>query len=88
MPASPSTAPWAAGGAECLTRQLEPSIRYRRLELTFALALAMTVTFFRFNVVGRWLGRTRRSNVFWFLMWALPLLSLACSLAFVLVAAC
>ena len=54
---------------------------------TLALSLAIVVLLFRFDVVRRSFGPHVHEEVFRFLCWALPLLTLATSVAFLLVAA-
>ncbi len=54
---------------------------------TLAIALSIMVAFFRFNLVKRLTTSHVQIEVFRFLMWSLPLLTLGTSFAFVLVAA-
>jgi hypothetical protein len=55
---------------------------------TLALSLAIVVLFYRGNLVLRLFGPYVHEQVFRFLLWALPLLTLGTSITFVLVAAC
>lgn len=55
--------------------------------VSLALALGIVVVFFRYNLLLRWFGRHVQEQAFRFLAWALPLLSVATSIAFLLVAA-
>jgi hypothetical protein len=55
---------------------------------TLAISLAIVVLFYRGNLVLRYFGPYVHEQVFRFLLWAIPLLTLGTSLAFVLVAAC
>lgn len=54
---------------------------------TLALSLVTVVSLFRFNLVLRFFGPHVNREVFSFLLWALPLLTLATAVAFVLVSA-
>jgi hypothetical protein len=55
---------------------------------TLAIALTIVVLFFQCNVVLRRFGPYVHEQAFRFVLWALPLLTLATSVAFVLIAAC
>lgn len=55
---------------------------------TLAISLAIVVLLYRGNLVLRYFGPYVHVQVFRFLLWAVPLLTLATSVAFVLVAAC
>ena len=55
---------------------------------TLAVALVVVVVFFQRNVVLRHFGPYVHEQVFKFLLWALPVLTLGTSIAFVLIAAC
>ncbi|MGC4069392.1 MAG: hypothetical protein QM784_33025 [Polyangiaceae bacterium] len=55
---------------------------------TLAISLAIVVLFYRGNIVLRLFGPYVHEQVFRFMLWAIPLLTLGTSLAFVLVAAC
>jgi hypothetical protein len=70
-----------AGGDNTVTRLF--GLNY----VSLALSLSIVVFFFRYNVLLRWFGTHVQEQAFNFLTWALPLLSLATSLAFLLVAA-
>lgn len=52
-----------------------------------ALSLSIVVVFFRYELPKRWFGGHVQREAFLFLAWATPLLSLATSLAFLLIAA-
>ncbi|HVJ88775.1 MAG TPA: hypothetical protein VM580_03160, partial [Labilithrix sp.] len=52
-----------------------------------AISLAVVVIFFRYELPRRWWGRYVQEEAFHYLSWAVPLLSLATSIAFLLVAA-
>ena len=52
-----------------------------------ASTLFIVVVCFRFNLLARWFGKYVQQETFHFLLWAMPLLSMAVSLAFLLVAA-
>jgi uncharacterized Tic20 family protein len=52
-----------------------------------ALSLVIVVTFFRYELPRRWFGIHVQQQAFLFLSWATPLLALATSMAFLLVAA-
>lgn len=54
---------------------------------TLAMSLAIVVTFFRYQLPRRWFGIHVQEELFHVLSWAIPLLSLATSVAFLLVAA-
>lgn len=54
---------------------------------TLALSLAIVVAFFRYNLAQRWFGRYVNEQLFKFIAWALPVLTLCTSIAFLLVAA-
>ncbi|AKU98681.1 hypothetical protein AKJ09_05345 [Labilithrix luteola] len=55
--------------------------------VSLALALGIVVLFFRYNLLLRFFGPYVQEQAFRFLTWAMPLLSLAMSIAFMLVAA-
>jgi hypothetical protein len=55
---------------------------------TLALSLGIVVFLYRGNLVRRWFGPYVHEQVFRFVLWAVPLLTLATSVAFVLAAAC
>lgn len=55
---------------------------------TLAISLGVVILFYRFNVVLRLFGTHVQKEVFRFLLWAIPLLTVGTSVAFVLVAAC
>ena len=55
---------------------------------TLAISLGIVVMLFRCNLVLRHFGPYVHEQVFKFVLWALPLLTLGTSLAFVLIAAC
>ncbi len=54
---------------------------------TLAVSLMIVVTFFRYELPRRWFGIYVQEEAFHFLSWAIPLLSLATSIAFLFVAA-
>jgi Neurotransmitter-gated ion-channel ligand binding domain len=70
-----------ANGDNTVTRLF--GLNYAMLAIT----LAIVVVCFRFNVLGRLFGPYVQREVFHFLSWSLPILSLATSVAFLLVAA-
>ncbi|MBX3188579.1 MAG: hypothetical protein KF819_16300 [Labilithrix sp.] len=70
-----------ANGDNTVTRLF--GLNYAMLAIT----LSIVVVCFRYNLVSRLFGRHVQREVFHFLSWALPILSLATSLAFILVAA-
>lgn len=53
---------------------------------TLAISLAIVVMFFRYNLARRWFGKYVHMEVFKLISWALPVLTLGTSLAFVLAA--
>ena len=55
---------------------------------TLAIALGVVVLLFRCNLVLRYFGPYVHEQVFKFVLWALPLLTLGTSVAFVFIAAC
>ena len=55
---------------------------------TLALSLMIVILFFRSNIVLRYCGPYVHEQVFKFVLWALPVLTLATSVALVLIAAC
>lgn len=54
---------------------------------TLALSLAIVVALFRYNLAQRWFGPYVNAQLFKFIAWALPLLTLCTSIAFLLVSA-
>lgn len=54
---------------------------------TLALSLGIVVSLFRYNLAHRWFGPYVNAQLFKFIAWALPVLTLATSIAFLLVAA-
>lgn len=70
-----------ANGDNTVTRLF--GLNYAMLAIT----LAIVVVLFRYNVVAKLFGRHVQAELFHFLSWSLPLLSLAVSAAFLLVAA-
>lgn len=54
---------------------------------TLALSLSIVVMFFQFNLARRWFGPYVHAQAFKFIAWAMPLLTLGCAVAFLLVAA-
>lgn len=54
---------------------------------TLALSLGIVVALFRYNLAHRWFGPYVNAQLFKFIAWALPVLTLATSIAFLLVAA-
>lgn len=70
-----------AGGDNTVTRLF--GLNYA----TLALSLAIVVMFFRFNLIQRWFGRYVHEEMFRWISWAMPVLTLGTSVAFLLVAA-
>lgn len=70
-----------ANGDNTVTRLF--GLNYAMLAIT----LAIVVVFFRYNLLNRLFGPYVQREVFHFLSWSLPILSLATSIAFLLVAA-
>jgi hypothetical protein len=54
---------------------------------TLALALSTVVALFQFNLAHRWFGPYVHQQLFKWIAWAMPVLTLGTSLAFLLVAA-
>jgi hypothetical protein len=54
---------------------------------TLAISLSIVVLLFRYNVMHRWFGRYVHEQTFLFLSWAMPLLTLGSSIAFLAAAA-
>jgi hypothetical protein len=52
-----------------------------------AVALAVVVLMYRYNVLKRWFGRHVEGEVYAVLVWALPVLSFATAATFIAVAA-
>ncbi|GEM_PF-737066 len=76
-----SSNPIIATGDNTVTRLF--ALNYAAL----AVALTIVVVFFRYQLPRRWFGIHVQTEAFKFLAWATPLLSLATSIAFLLVAA-
>ena len=55
--------------------------------MTLALSLSVVIAFYRFNFPRRLFGRYVEEQLFLFICWALPILTLGTSAAFLLVAA-
>lgn len=70
-----------AGGDNTVTRLF--GLNYA----TLAMSLTIVVVFFRFNLVLRWFGRYVHEEVFRWISWAMPVLTLGTSVAFLMVAA-
>jgi len=70
-----------AGGDNTVTRLF--GLNYA----TLALSLAIVVMLFRYNLAQRWWGRYVHEQVFKWLAWAMPVLTLGTSIAFLFVAA-
>jgi hypothetical protein len=70
-----------AGGDNTVTRLF--GLNYA----TLAMSLGIVVMFFRYNLIQRWFGRYVHEQTFKWLAWAMPVLTLGTSLAFLLVAA-
>ena len=54
--------------------------------MALGISLLTNVLLFRFNVVGRWLGRYVQEQLYFFLTWAVPLLMLVTGASIILVA--
>jgi hypothetical protein len=70
-----------AGGDNTVTRLF--GLNYA----TLAMSLGIVVMLFRYNLAHRWWGRYVHEQVFKWLAWAMPVLTLGTSVAFLLVAA-
>jgi hypothetical protein len=70
-----------AGGDNTVTRLF--GLNYA----TLAMSLAIVVMFFRFNLIQRWFGRYVHEEMFKWISWAMPVLTLGTSIAFLAVAA-
>lgn len=70
-----------AGGDNTVTRLF--GLNY----MTLALSLSIVIGFYRFNFPRRLFGRYVEEQIFLFICWALPILTLGTSVAFLLVAA-
>jgi len=70
-----------AGGDNTVTRLF--GLNY----MTLALSLSVVIAFYRFNFPRRLFGRYVEEQLFLFICWALPILTLGTSIAFLLVAA-
>ncbi|MBI2388809.1 MAG: hypothetical protein HYV09_04250 [Deltaproteobacteria bacterium] len=70
-----------AGGDNTVTRLF--GLNYA----TLALSLTIVVVLFRYNIVRRWWGPYVHEQVFKWIAWAMPVLTLGTSVAFLLVAA-
>jgi hypothetical protein len=70
-----------AGGDNTVTRLF--GLNYA----TLALSLGIVVMLFRYNLAQRWWGRYVHEQLFKWLAWAMPVLTLGTSIAFILVAA-
>lgn len=70
-----------AGGDNTVTRLF--GLNYA----TLALSLGITVALFRFNLAQRWWGRYVHEQVFKWISWAMPVLTLGTSIAILFVAA-
>ncbi len=70
-----------AGGDNTVTRLF--GLNYA----TLALSLAIVVMLFRYNLMQRWFGRYVHEQVFKWIAWAMPVLTLGTSIAFLMVAA-
>lgn len=70
-----------AGGDNTVTRLF--GLNYA----TLAMSLGIVVMFFRFNLAQRWFGRHVHEELFKWISWAMPVLTLGTSVAFILVAA-
>lgn len=70
-----------AGGDNTVTRLF--GLNYA----TLALSLGITVMLFRYNLAQRWWGRYIHEQVFKWIAWAMPVLTLGTSIAILLVAA-
>ncbi len=53
---------------------------------TLAISLAIVVMFFRYNLARRWFGKYVHAEMYEFISWALPVITLGTSIAFVLAA--
>lgn len=70
-----------AGGDNTVTRLF--GLNYA----TLAISLTITVVLFRYNIARRWWGPYIHEQVFKWIAWAMPVLTLGTSIAFLLVAA-